>query len=48
MISPQAGVDFGAVSEIIGNHAVNLLKRKGVIVVGDALLRNSGLRCAWN
>jgi len=43
-VSLQVGVDFGAVSEIIGNRAVNLLKRQGVIVIGDTLRRKT---CAY-
>ena len=43
-VSPKVGVDFGAMSEIIGNRAVNLLKRQRVIVIGDTLRRKKVFR----
>jgi len=48
MVSPQVGVDFGAVSEIMGNSAVNLLKRQGVIVIGDTLRRKTAQKIIDN
>ena len=48
MVSPQVGVDFGAVSEIMSNRAVNLLKCQGVIVIGDALWRKTAQKIIDN
>ncbi len=48
MVSPKVGVDFSAVSEIIGDRAVNLLKRQGVIVIGDTFRRKAAQKITDN
>ena len=47
-VSPQVGFDLCTVSKIIGNRAVNLLKREGVIVIGDTLRRETAQKIIDN